>query len=102
MQRESGARARELGKHIWADGGVRYPRDVALALAAGAKRPGAKKAAPPPPKAEAPAPAAPAEPEPQAKTEPEESTPTDGESAAPPPPVKGLGIARGARPPGKR
>ena len=24
------------GKHIWADGGVRYPRDVALALAAGA------------------------------------------------------------------
>lgn len=28
--------ARELGKSIWADGGVRYPRDVALALAAGA------------------------------------------------------------------
>ena len=28
--------ARELGKAIWADGGVRYPRDVALALAAGA------------------------------------------------------------------
>jgi IMP dehydrogenase len=28
--------ARELGKHVWADGGVRYPRDVALALAAGA------------------------------------------------------------------
>ena len=28
--------ARELGKHIWADGGVRYPRDVALALAGGA------------------------------------------------------------------
>lgn len=28
--------ARELGKHIWADGGVRHPRDVALALAAGA------------------------------------------------------------------
>ncbi|TSA54619.1 MAG: GuaB1 family IMP dehydrogenase-related protein [Actinobacteria bacterium] len=25
-----------LGKHIWADGGVRYPRDVALGLAAGA------------------------------------------------------------------
>ena len=24
------------GKHIWADGGVRYPRDVALGLAAGA------------------------------------------------------------------
>ena len=28
--------ARELGRHVWADGGVRYPRDVALALAAGA------------------------------------------------------------------
>jgi IMP dehydrogenase len=28
--------ARELGRSIWADGGVRYPRDVALALAAGA------------------------------------------------------------------
>ena len=30
------AAARALGKHVWADGGVRYPRDVALALAAGA------------------------------------------------------------------
>ena len=28
--------ARSAGKSIWADGGVRYPRDVALALAAGA------------------------------------------------------------------
>ena len=28
--------ASAMGKHIWADGGVRYPRDVALALAAGA------------------------------------------------------------------
>ncbi|KHL15107.1 IMP dehydrogenase [Mumia flava] len=28
--------ARELGATVWADGGVRYPRDVALALAAGA------------------------------------------------------------------
>jgi IMP dehydrogenase len=28
--------AREQGKHVWADGGVRHPRDVALALAAGA------------------------------------------------------------------
>jgi len=33
---ECATRARELGKHVWADGGVRYPRDVALALAAGA------------------------------------------------------------------
>ena len=28
--------ARRHGKHVWADGGVRHPRDVALALAAGA------------------------------------------------------------------
>jgi IMP dehydrogenase len=28
--------AHRLGRHVWADGGVRYPRDVALALAAGA------------------------------------------------------------------
>jgi IMP dehydrogenase len=28
--------ARAHGAHVWADGGVRYPRDVALALAAGA------------------------------------------------------------------
>jgi IMP dehydrogenase len=28
--------AKQLGAHVWADGGVRHPRDVALALAAGA------------------------------------------------------------------
>lgn len=33
---ECATAARELGKHVWADGGVRHPRDVALALAAGA------------------------------------------------------------------
>jgi IMP dehydrogenase len=33
---ECAAAARQLGAHIWADGGVRHPRDVALALAAGA------------------------------------------------------------------
>jgi IMP dehydrogenase len=33
---ECSAEARRLGKHVWADGGVRHPRDVALALAAGA------------------------------------------------------------------
>ncbi|HQR79089.1 MAG TPA: GuaB1 family IMP dehydrogenase-related protein [Actinomycetota bacterium] len=33
---ECAAAAREFGKHVWADGGVRHPRDVALALAAGA------------------------------------------------------------------
>ncbi|HET7534780.1 MAG TPA: GuaB1 family IMP dehydrogenase-related protein [Nocardioidaceae bacterium] len=35
---ECAAAARELGKHVWADGGVRHPRDVALALAAGASQ----------------------------------------------------------------
>lgn len=33
---ECAAAAKDLGVHIWADGGVRHPRDVALALAAGA------------------------------------------------------------------
>ena len=33
---ECAAEAKKLGKHVWADGGVRHPRDVALALAAGA------------------------------------------------------------------
>lgn len=33
---ECSARAARLGAHVWADGGVRHPRDVALALAAGA------------------------------------------------------------------
>ena len=64
-----------------------------LGIAAGAKRPGAKKAA---------APAA----KPEAKPEPEAEKETDGEAAPPAKPdngpVKGLGIARGARPPGKR
>ncbi len=35
---ECAAAAAELGKHVWADGGVRHPRDVALALAAGASQ----------------------------------------------------------------
>jgi IMP dehydrogenase len=33
---ECAAEARRLGRHVWADGGVRHPRDVALAIAAGA------------------------------------------------------------------
>ncbi|MGH3580394.1 MAG: GuaB1 family IMP dehydrogenase-related protein, partial [Mycobacterium sp.] len=33
---ECSSAAKELGGHVWADGGVRHPRDVALALAAGA------------------------------------------------------------------
>ncbi|MFF3946676.1 GuaB1 family IMP dehydrogenase-related protein [Streptomyces sp. NPDC001902] len=33
---ECAAEAARYGKHVWADGGVRHPRDVAMALAAGA------------------------------------------------------------------
>ena len=33
---ECAAEAAKYGAHVWADGGVRHPRDVALALAAGA------------------------------------------------------------------
>ncbi|MBA2554798.1 MAG: IMP dehydrogenase, partial [Geodermatophilaceae bacterium] len=33
---ECASAARAAGGHVWADGGIRYPRDVALALAAGA------------------------------------------------------------------
>jgi IMP dehydrogenase len=35
---ECAAAARALGRGVWADGGVRHPRDVALALAAGASQ----------------------------------------------------------------
>lgn len=90
-----------------------------LGIAAGARRPGAKKPAPaaeakaPEPKApEAPEAEAPkAEPEPaeqpaeaKAEAEPkaEPAQQTNGDEAPPAAPVKGLGIARGARPPGKR
>jgi IMP dehydrogenase len=33
---ECASAARQLGAHVWADGGIRHPRDVALALVAGA------------------------------------------------------------------
>jgi Fe-S oxidoreductase len=74
-----------------------------LGIAAGAKRPGAKKAAPPAAKAaaaQAPAEQSEAKAEPEQKPEP--SAQPDGDAAPPAAPVKGLGIARGARPPGKR
>lgn len=35
---ECAAAATEVGAHVWADGGIRHPRDVALALAAGASQ----------------------------------------------------------------
>ncbi|WP_374023234.1 heterodisulfide reductase-related iron-sulfur binding cluster [Mycobacterium sp. HNNTM2301] len=77
-----------------------------LGIAAGAKRPGAKKAAPAAeaPKAAAPKAEAPKAEEPEAEAAPkaEPAKQTDGEQEPPAQPVKGLGIARGARPPGKR
>ncbi|MCX2933858.1 (Fe-S)-binding protein [Mycobacterium sp. CVI_P3] len=77
---------------------VQEPPVKGLGIAAGARRPGAKKA---PAAAPAEAPAPTAEPEPAAAPEPKAEEP----KAANPvqePPVKGLGIAKGARPPGKR
>jgi Fe-S oxidoreductase len=74
------------------------PEVKGLGIAPGARRPGAKKAP-----AAAPKPAAP-QPEPDSDGEsgaaPAPSAEGNGEKAAPP--VKGLGIAKGARPPGKR
>ncbi|KAA0114433.1 (Fe-S)-binding protein [Mycolicibacterium sp. P9-22] len=69
---------------------------VGLGIAAGARRPGAKKAAP----STAPATATPAPAEPEPEPEPEPS----GEDASgkDEPPVVGLGIRPGARRPGKR
>jgi Fe-S oxidoreductase len=69
------------------------PEVKGLGIAAGARRPGAKK-----PAAATPAPAAPSA---QSDGEPEPATPSTPE-AKPEPPVKGLGIAPGARRPGKR
>jgi IMP dehydrogenase len=34
--RDCAEEAARLGRHVWADGGIRHPRDVALAIAAGA------------------------------------------------------------------
>jgi hypothetical protein len=65
-----------------------------LGIAGGAKRPGAKKAA-------APAQPAAAKDETPTAEAPEAEAP-EAEPANPEPAVKGLGIARGARPPGKR
>jgi Fe-S oxidoreductase/uncharacterized membrane protein YhaH (DUF805 family) len=80
-----------------------------LGIAAGAKRPGAKKAsAPAAPATATPEPASEpeAKPEPQATKEPQttpaDSDGDDGGQDSPAASVKGLGIARGARPPGKR
>jgi Fe-S oxidoreductase len=86
-----------------------------LGIAAGATRPGAKRtaaAAPPPSPEPKPEAETKAEHETQTESKPEadeepQSKPADSDGdadspAAPQPPVKGLGIARGARPPGKR
>ena len=78
------------------------PEVKGLGIAAGARRPGAKKAAPaaapPEPKPDSPQP----EPESNGESSPAPEASADGNGDAPSEPVKGLGIAKGARPPGKR
>jgi Fe-S oxidoreductase len=73
------------------------PEVKGLGIAPGARRPGPKKA---------PAPAKPAAPQPESASDgesaPAPETSTEGNGDKPAPPVKGLGIAKGARPPGKR
>ncbi|GJF19850.1 Fe-S oxidoreductase [Mycolicibacterium cyprinidarum] len=70
-----------------------------LGIAAGARRPGAKKA----PTAPAPTPSAePDAAQPEPTPEPSDSSEPTAAPAKEEPPVKGLGIAKGARPPGKR
>ncbi|MCX2710781.1 (Fe-S)-binding protein [Mycolicibacterium sp. J2] len=73
------------------------PPAVGLGIAAGARRPGAKKAAPAAAPAAPEPPAAPAEPDSTASAPAEPAEP-----AKPEPPVVGLGIKPGARRPGKR
>jgi hypothetical protein len=70
-----------------------------LGIAGGAKRPGAKKPAPKAPQAQAAQTPSKAIEEPESKPEVADK---DGAGKAPKPPAKGLGIARGARQPGKR
>jgi Fe-S oxidoreductase len=77
------------------------PKVKGLGIAAGARKPGAKKPGAPAtaPAAAAPA-AAPAAAEPAAA--PDAAEPAGANGTPDGPPVKGLGIAKGARPPGKR
>ncbi|BBX10345.1 heterodisulfide reductase-related iron-sulfur binding cluster [Mycolicibacterium aichiense] len=82
------------------------PEVKGLGIAAGARRPGAKKSAPAAPAPAEPA-AEPSTPEPAAAAEPKAAEPKAEEPKDEAPqaqqaPVKGLGIAKGARPPGKR
>ena len=73
------------------------PEVKGLGIAPGARRPGAKKT---------PAAAEPAAPQPEPASDGESSAAPEpsaqGNGETPAPPVKGLGIAKGARPPGKR
>jgi Fe-S oxidoreductase len=75
------------------------PEVKGLGIAAGARRPGAKKTAAAP-AAEPAAPQAESESDGESAPAPEPSSEGNGETPATP--VKGLGIAKGARPPGKR
>lgn len=85
------------------------PEVKGLGIAAGARRPGAKKAPTATPKAQpAPEPEPSPEPEPTADAEPAPAAPSNGSGngearvVGDEPPVKGLGIAKGARRPGRK
>ncbi|PEG34008.1 Fe-S oxidoreductase [Mycolicibacterium agri] len=77
------------------------PEVKGLGIAPGARRPGTKKAAKPAAKPAAPQPESASDGESSAAAEPSEPS-DEGNGDKPQPPVKGLGIAKGARPPGKR
>ncbi len=73
------------------------PPVVGLGIASGARRPGARRTA-----AAEPRPVPQASPPPDAPPEPTSNGETESAPAVERPPVVGLGIAKGARPPGKR
>jgi Fe-S oxidoreductase len=79
------------------------PEVKGLGIAPGARRPGAKRAAAEPAAEPAAKPAAPQwEPETDGESAPAPGPSSEGNGETSTPPVKGLGIAKGARPPGKR
>ncbi len=78
------------------------PPVLGLGIAAGARRPGAKKIAPPAPAGPDPAPQAASSMSAEQSPEPTSNGETESAPAVERPPAVGLGIAKGARPPGKR
>ena len=85
--------------HLHRQGDRTAALPCSIGIAPGARRPGAKKA----PAAPTAKPAAPQpEPDTDGESAPAPEPSGEGNGETPAPPVKGLGIAKGARPPGKR